>query len=101
MKVITSQSYIDDEIVEHKKELLVGVKSVDLIVWTTGLQDDDGNDLCILSDGHHTYEAAKELGLEINFIETEHPEGVTGEQLLNIAWMDSDYRYLDTGILVW
>lgn len=101
MKVITSQGYIDDAIVESKKELLAGAASVDLVVWTTGIQNDNGDELCVLSDGHHTYEAAKELGLEINFVETEHPEGITGEQLLDVAWMDSDWHYLDTKKLVW
>lgn len=101
MKVITSQSYIDNDIVEAKKELLAGATSVELIVWTTGILDDDGEELCVLSDGHHTYEAAKELGIPVSFVEISHPEGVTGEQLLDIAWMDSDWRYLETNMLVW
>lgn len=101
MKVITSQGYINESIVESKKEMISGKTSVDLVVWTTGMQDDDGEDLCILSDGHHTYQAAVELGLEVNFIEAEHPEGLTGDALLEAAWMDSDYCYLGTNITVW
>lgn len=101
MKVITSQSYIDYDIVESKKDMLEGVSSITLTVWTTGLQDENGEDLCILSDGHHTYEAAMELGIEIHFAEDEHPEGLTGEALLEAAWMDSDYHYLGTEISVW
>lgn len=96
MKVITSQSYIDWDKVEEKKEILSGSAFIELTVWTTGLKNEDGEDLCILSDGHHTYEAAKELGIEINFVESEHPEGISGEALLDAAWMDSDWRYLDT-----
>lgn len=101
MKVITSQSYINDEIVEEKMEQLQGITSIELPVWATGLQGLNGEDVCILADGHHTYEAAKELGIEINFVEQEHPEGLTGEQLLEAAYMDSDYRYLGTTITVW
>ena len=68
---------------------------------TTGLTDEDGNELCILADGHHTYEAATELGIEVRFAEQDHPEGLTGEALLEAAWMDSEYRYLGTEINVW
>lgn len=101
MKVITSQSYINDDVVESKKEMLAGEASVELIVWTTGIQDNNGEDLCILSDGHHTYEAAMELGINVIFTEAEHPEGLTGEALLDAAWMDSDYHYLGTETSVW
>lgn len=101
MKVITSQSYINWDIVDAKLNKLAGSEYVELPVWTTGLQDDDGEDLCILADGHHTYKAAKELGIEIRFDEMEHPEGLTGEALLDAAWMDSDYHYLGTETIVW
>lgn len=101
MKVITSQGYRACEIVEAKKDVLAGRTSIDLVVWETGLQDLDGEDVCILSDGHHTYEAAQELGLKINYIVENHPEGLTGEDLLDVAWMDEDYHYLESGLLVW
>lgn len=101
MKVITSQSYINNEIVEQKIAEIAGIEFVELPVWITDLQDDEGDDLCILADGHHTYEAATELGLEVRFIEQDHPEGLTGEALLEAAWMDGDYHYLGTEISVW
>ena len=101
MKVITSQSYINYDIVKEKIEALKNAEYVELPVWTTGLQDDDGEDLCILADGHHTYEAAVELGIELRFAETEHPDGLTGERLLEGAWMDDDYHYLGTTMTVW
>lgn len=101
MKVITSQSYINDEIVNQKIEQISGQEFVELPVWTTDLKDDDGNELCVLADGHHTYEAATELGIEVRFVEQAHPEGLTGEALLEAAWMDSDYRYLGTETNVW
>lgn len=101
MRVITSQSYIESEIVEEKIEQLRGKSQIVLSVWTTEMQDDNGEDLCILADGHHTYEAAKELGIDIIFNEASHPEGLVGERLLEAAWMDSDYHYLDSGATVW
>lgn len=101
MKVITSQSYIDYDIVEEKIKALDGVTSIDLVVWTTGMQDLNGEDVCILSDGHHTFEAARQIGIEINFVEEYHPEGLTGEELLEQAWMDSEYHYLGTEENVW
>lgn len=101
MRVITSQNYINWDIVSRKMEALKDIGSVELTVWTTGLQNEDGDDLVILADGHHTYQAAKELGIEVKFVEDPHPEGVTGEALLDLAWMDSDWRYLDNNNLVW
>ncbi len=101
MKVITSQNYINESIVEEKKTMLEGTQSVKLVVWTTGIQDLNGEDVCILSDGHHTYTAAIELGIEVSFVEEEHPEGLTGENLLEQAWMDGDYCYLGTTKTVW
>lgn len=101
MKVITSQSYINYEIVDQKAEQISGHAFVELPVWTTGLTDDEGNELCVLADGHHTYEAATELGIEVRFVEQDHPEGLTGEALLEAAWMDGEYHYLGTEINVW
>lgn len=101
MKVITSQSYINYDIVDEKIAALDGTTEITLTVWTTGLVDENGEELCILSDGHHTYEAAMELGVEVSFDEVEHPEGLTGDKLLEAAWMDSDYHYLGTEINVW
>lgn len=101
MKVITSQSYVNESIVEEKKAMLEGAQSVELVVWTTGLQDLNGEDVCILSDGHHTYTAAMEMGIEVVFVEEEHPEGLMGEPLLEQAWMDSNYCYIGTNETVW
>lgn len=101
MKVITSQGYRDYEIIETKKEALAGNTTVDLVVWATDLQDLNGEDICFLSDGHHTYEAARELGLKINYIVESHPEGLTGKDLLEAAWADENYHYLESGLLVW
>mgnify|MGYP000900638986 FL=1 len=101
MRVITSQSYRDYDIIAEKIEQLKGATKVTLTVWETEMKNELGQDLYILADGHHTYEAAKELGLDIEFEIEKHPEGLVGEELLEVVWMDGDYRYLDNNDTVW
>lgn len=101
MRVITSQHYRDENIIQNKIEQLQNKTKVTLTVWETGMQNELGQDLYILADGHHTYEAARELGLDIEFEIEKHPEGLVGEELLEVAWMDGDYRYLDNNDTVW
>lgn len=42
-----------------------------------------------------------ELGIDVTFDEVDHPEGLTGDALLEQAWMDGDYCYIDTKTTVW
>lgn len=101
MRVITSQHYRNEDIITGKIEQLKGATKIALTVWETEMQNELGQDLYILANGHHTYKAAIRLGLEIEFEIEKHPEGLVGEELLEVAWMDGDYRYLDTGLTVW
>ena len=101
MRVITSQHHRDEDIVQSKIEQLQNETKVTLTVWDTEMKNELGQDLYILADGHHTYEAAVELGLEVEFEIKKHPEGLVGEELLEVAWMDGDYRYLDDNSTVW
>ena len=93
--IISSQRYIDYKKVDEKIEELTGLKEITLIAWK--VNEDDA----VLSDGHHTYEAAKELGITVNFEIVNHPENLTGDDLLEAAWMDSDWYNVETGINVW
>ena len=101
MRVITSQHYRDYDIITKKIEQLKGATKITLTVWDTEMKNELGQDLYILADGHHTYEAAVELGLEVEFEIKKHPEGLVGEELLEVAWMDGEYRYLDDNSTVW
>ena len=101
MRVITSQHYRDEGIIREKIEQLKGATKIALTVWDTEMKNELNQDLYILADEHHTYEAAVRLGLEIEFEIERHPEGLVGEELLEVAWMDGDYRYLDDNSTVW
>jgi hypothetical protein len=97
MTVISSQKYIDWSKVEEKKEALEksNATKVTLKTWNVNIDD-----LQILFDGHHTRQAAIELGLEIEYEIIDHPEGLTGDNLLEQAWLDSDWYNVETEQLV-
>ena len=101
MRVITSQHYRNGDTITEKIEQLKGATKITLTVWDTEMKNEQGQELYILADGHHTYEAAVRLGLEVEFEIEKHPEGLVGEELLEVAWMDGDYRYLDDNSTVW
>ncbi len=98
MKVISSQRYLDENKVAEKVDELKAerVETLELEVWEVGFED-----LYILKDGHHRLAAAKELGIKVEFVEGSHPEGLTGENLLEQSWIDSDWYYIETGENVW
>ena len=98
MKVISSQRYLDENKVAEKVNELKArkVETLVLEVWEVGFED-----LYILGDGHHRLAAAKELGIKVKFVESKHPEGLTGEDLLEQSWIDSDWYYIETGETVW
>lgn len=101
MKIISSQRHINYDIVEEKKEELKGAEYIVLPILDAEMVDLDGNNLFILTDGHHRKEAAEELGIEIRFEEISNQHYLTGEELLNECWMDSNWYYIESGNLVW
>lgn len=96
-RIISSQRYINETIFTEKLAALVenGTTSITLEAW-----DVDG-EIAVLFNGHHTLEAARELGIAVEFTVVSHPEGLTGDNLLEQAWMDSDWYDVETGKLVW
>lgn len=101
MKVISSQRYINYDIVDDKIEEIKDQESITLPIINAGMEDLDGNDLYILTDGHHRKEAAEELGIEVLYEEVKNDYDLTGDDLLIACYNDSDWYYVDNGITVW
>lgn len=103
MKVISSQRFLDYDIVDEKLAEMesVGVESIILPIINAGMADLEGNDLYILIDGHHRKEAAEELEITVNYEEVENDSNLTGEDLLNSWYMDDNWYYVENGVLVW
>lgn len=100
MVIISSQRYVDQEVVEEKMRQLQGASRVELPVVYAGKYGDD--DVYVLVDGHHTLAAARALGVEVTYAEKPraecncHPDW-TLEQMLDYLWMDSDWYDVATG----
>jgi len=99
MKIITSQSYIDQEIVAEKMD------ARDFDVFVTTPFELDGVEFVILVDGNHSLRAALEAGVDptVHTIDMQQHEmaGIGAEEALERCWQDSDYRDAITGELVW
>lgn len=92
--IISSQRYLDSNVVSDKITEIEqsGITEIVLKAW-----DVKAYDCAILSDGHHTYEAAQQCGINVRFEIIDHPEGIDGDNLLEQAWMDSDWYDIETG----
>ena len=109
--VMSSQRFLDDEIVEEKKEQLLadGVKSVTCPITKAYLQDLDGNELFILTDKHHTLAAARELNIPVKFeeVENDFTESTNGEEICAEYYMGDNWYYVNhsngtmIGVDVW
>lgn len=89
MKIISSQHFIDWEIVERKMEQLEGHEFVEIPCYEIG--EIEGEEMAIQADAHHTMAAARELGIETRFVFSKEPEGLTGESALEAHWNDGDW----------
>lgn len=94
MKYISSQHYIDSEIVEAKKAELEGVTEVVIPCTYVGIID--GVEYAMQNDKHHTLAAARELGIPVVFDVEDDSEGLTGEELLEARYNDGDYYDVET-----
>lgn len=94
MKYISSQHYIDAEIVEAKKAELEGVTEV--VIPCTYVGTIDGVEYAMQNDKHHTLAAARELGIPVVFDVEDDPEGLNGEELLEARYNDGDYYDVET-----
>lgn len=89
MTIISSQHYIDPEIVERKMSELAGVQSVTIPCYYVGIID--GVEYAMQADGHHTLCAARELGINVIYNVVADPEDLTGENLLDARYGDGDW----------
>lgn len=104
MKVISSQRYLDEQMVADKLDGLAqsGAAYIECPIIDAEMTDLNGEDVYVMIDNHHTLAAARELGLEIRFETVANPYGdLHGDDLLEQCYMDSDWYYVETGTLVW
>ena len=71
MKIISSQQYVNWDLVEEKKAQMIeeGVTKIELPCWAIGEFEDVG-EVAILSDGHHRYQAARDMDSDYYYVET-------------------------------
>jgi len=101
--LITSQSYINDEIVAAKRA------AGDYSILVSPEFDYEGETYRVLLDGHHSLAAALEDGAEIDVTEATATmsdsvaliEKGQIEDFLSATYMDSDYRFALSGKDVW
>lgn len=101
--LITSQHYIDDEIVAAK------IAAGDFEVKVSPEFEIGGETFRIVMDGHHSLAAAIEAGVEPVVIEQDATENDRialldagdVEAFLEACWHDGDYRFAVSGEYVW
>lgn len=94
MKVISSQHFIDFEIVERKMEEMKNAKIIEVPCRYVGFID--GTEYAMQSDKHHTLAAARELGVPFKFVISDDSEGLEGLNLLDQRYVDGDWYNVET-----
>jgi len=97
MKYISGQDYLQEEIVEEKKQELLDDNETEVVVpcYYVGIIDDV--EYAVVADKHHTMAAGRELGLYIVFDVVDHPEGLKGEDLLSDMVDGNGFHDAETG----
>lgn len=97
--VMSSQRFLDDEIVEEKKDEIIakGIQEITCPVTKAHLQDLEGNELYILTDKHHTLAAARELNIPVKFeeVENDFTESTDGEEICAEYFMGDNWFYVN------
>lgn len=94
--IISSQRFIDNDILNSKIATLETEQPSEIVLQAWDVKDFD---CAILFNGHHTLEAARQLEIPVRFEVIDHPENINSENLLEQAWMDSDWYDVETGKL--
>lgn len=97
-RILSSQRYLDREIVAKKKRQLKKADTDFVDVPCSEVGEIDGINYAIVVDKHHTMAAAKELGIEIRFVIGDDSEKLKGDDLLQARYIDSPYYDVETGI---
>lgn len=103
MQTISSQHYLDDDIVAAK------LAAQDFEVSVSPEFEYDGQAIRVVLDGHHSLAAAKLAGVEPDYTTADASQddrvGLLKqgaiEQFLEATWMDGDYYNVDTKECVW
>lgn len=93
MTIISSQRYINNGILNQKIAKLEAERPEEIVL---GAWDVKRYDCAVLYNGHYTLEAARQLGIRVRYVIENHPEGISGDDLLTQAWMDSDWYDVET-----
>lgn len=89
MKIISSQHYLDWNIINEKMQELDGVECVEILCCEIG--GIDGEEYAVQVDGHHTLAAARELGIQAEFTFCDPLDSLRGEEFLQAHYMDGDW----------
>lgn len=103
MKTISSQRYIDEEIVSAK------IAAEDFEVMVSPSFELEGEAFRVVLDGHHSLEAARQAGVSPTYTEytaTEHDaigllDAGDIETFLEAVHMGDDYYDVETGFTPW
>lgn len=96
---ISSQKYIDQEIVDIK------IEEQDFVVTLADIEN-DGDEYELVVDGHHSLEAAKQAGVDpvYQYSEYDYQSEINSmgfDDFLASHYMDSDWYDIETGVSVW
>ena len=94
MTIISSQHFVDWEIIEKKMEEIKGLDKVVIPCSYVGYID--GIEYSMQNNGHHTLAAARELGIEVEFVTEPDSEGLEGQELLEQRYNDGDWYNVET-----
>lgn len=100
--IVSSQRYIDDEIVSEK------IANIDFSVMVSPEFEFDGIKMCVVLDGHHSLAAAKKAGVQPEWIVASVQDhdavgliGKDNELFLESVHMGDDYYNVESGEDIW
>lgn len=96
MMIVSSQHYLNWDIVEKKEHDLISSGASEVVIPCWSIGECDGVEMAIQADGHHTLAAARGLDLPIRFEISDEPEKLSGQAALDAHWNDGDWYNVET-----